>query len=688
MNVNRHTEQNVGYVEINNPPVNAIGINVRQGLLDTVIWAEKNQLDRVIVSGSGNIFAAGADTSEFDHEPVEPHLPDVLNAIDKSHVPWIAAINGIALGGGAEIALACRMRIMHSKAKIGFPEVTLGVIPGAGGTQRLPRLVGLEKALTMVVHGKPIGADAALQAGLVHAIDDDVLDAAFMVNSEELLCRVPTWELPSPETNNEIIASTKQSIKKKAKGQIAPSLAISVIKAGLAASFEEGLTNERQAFLELRGSAQAKALRHLFFSERAAKTPKSLRHIEPQNLEHIAVAGGGTMGAGIAYALLNVGMRVSVLEVDKEAVERANQNIDRIVDASAKRGLINESHIADIRTRLTVTTDYSTVADASLAIEAAFESMAVKQSVLDALNSVLPTHSTIATNTSYLDVNEIASFLPDPTRVLGLHFFAPAHIMKLLEIVRGDNTNDIHLATGFKLAKLLGKIPVIAGVCDGFIGNRILARYREAADTVLIDGSTPWEIDEAMVKFGYAMGPYEAQDVSGLDIAHANRRRQDATRDPKRRYIPIADRMVELGKLGKKTGAGWYRYSAEGKIDDPIVADLALEEARLANIERTEYTEAQISDRLLTAMINEAADILYEGIAQSASDIDLVTVFGYGFPRWRGGLMHYADTVGPKAIVEKINEFAKEDSIAWKVSPLLQRCVDNGVLLSNFETGK
>lgn len=688
MNVKRRTEHNVGYVEINNPPVNAIGINVRQGLMDAVVWAEKNQFDRVIVSGSGNIFAAGADTSEFNTEPVEPHLPDVLNAIEKSHVPWIAAINGIALGGGAEIALACRMRIMHSQAKIGFPEVTLGVIPGAGGTQRLPRLVGLEKALTMIVHGKPIGADAALQAGLVHSIDEDVLDAAFMTNTEELLCRVPTWELPSPEINNEIIASANQSIKKKARGQIAPSMAINIIKAGLATSFEEGLANERQAFLELRGSAQAKALRHLFFSERAARTPKSLRHIEPQNLEHVAVAGGGTMGAGIAYALLNAGMRVSVLELDQEAVERANQNINRIVDASAKRGLINERHIADIRTRLTVTSDYSSVGDASLAIEAAFESMAVKHSVLDALNNVLPAHSTIATNTSYLDVNEIALFLPDPSRVLGLHFFAPAHIMKLLEIVRGDNTNDIHLATGFKLAKLLGKVPVIAGVCDGFIGNRILARFREAADTVLIDGSTPWEIDEAMVKFGYAMGPYEAQDVSGLDIAHANRRRQDATRDPNRRYIPIADRMVELGKLGKKTGAGWYRYSTEGKMDDPIVADLAVEEARLANIERTEYAEAQITDRLLSAMINEAADILHEGIAHSASDIDLVTVFGYGFPRWRGGLMHYADAVGLKTIVEKINQFAKEDPVAWKVSPLLQSCVDNGVLLSNFETGK
>ena len=685
MAVDRHSEHNVGYVQINNPPVNAIGLSVRQGLLDAVSWAEENQLDRVIVSGAGKLFAAGADTNEFDHPPVEPHLPDVLNAIEQSFVPWIAAVNGLALGGGAEIALACRMRIISNNAKIGFPEVNLGVIPGAGGTQRLPRLVGLEKALTMIVHGKPIGTDAALQAGLVHAIDDDVLDAAFMVNTEELLCRVPTWELPSPENNSEIIASAKQSVKKKAKGQIAPLTAISIIEAGLATSFAEGLIKERQAFLDLRRSAQAKALRHLFFSERAAKAPESLRHVEPQILEHIAVVGGGTMGAGIAYALLNAGIRVSVLEIDQGAVERACQNINRIVEASVKRGLIKDNDKSNILSRLTVSTDYSSAADATVAIEAAFESMQVKRSVLEALHKVLPAHASIATNTSYLDVNEMATFLPDPSRLVGLHFFAPAYIMKLLEIIRSDSTSDIHLATGFKLAKILNKIPVVAGVCDGFIGNRILARFREAADTVLIDGSTPWEIDEAMVKFGYAMGPYEAQDISGLDIAHANRRRQDATRDPKRRYIPIADRMVELGKLGRKTGAGWYRYSAEGKLDDPIVADLALEEARLAGIERKDYSATDITDRLLTAMINEAADILYENIARSASDIDLVTVFGYGFPRWRGGLMHYADAIGTRTIIEKINQYAQEDPVQWKVSPLLQHCDENEMKIAEFK---
>lgn len=375
---------------------------------------------------------------------------------------------------------------------------------------------------------------------------------------------------------------------------------------------------------------------------------------------------------------------MTLLETDEDGVDRANTNIEQIIAASLKRGLINEAKATARRAQFTATTDYSAASDATLAVEAAFESMDVKKDVFAKLSAALPQDAILASNTSYLDLNEIAATVADPSRVVGLHFFAPAHIMKLLEIVRGDKTGDVALATGFALAKLLRKIPVMAGVCDGFIGNRILARYREAADTVFMDGSTPWEVDAAMENFGYAMGPYEAQDLSGLDIAHANRRRQDATRDPKRRYIPIADRMIELGKLGQKTSAGWYRYpGGAGKVEDPIVADLAIEEAHFAKRERTDYAEEEIRERLVLAMINEAADILDEGIAQSAADIDLVTVFGYGFPRWRGGLMHYADTIGADAIVARLCDLAKEDPIAWRISPLLERCAAKGTRLAN-----
>lgn len=685
MSVTTRREMNVGYVDLNNPPVNAIGQSMRQGLLDAVRWAEKEMLDRVIVSGVGRAFAAGADAREFDAAPVEPHLPDVMNAIDESFVPWIAAINGVALGGGAEIALACRMRIMAPGAQIGLPEVTLGVIPGAGGTQRLPRLVGLAKALDMIAGGKPLGAGAALKAKLVQAVEDDPSEAAFMVNSEELQCIVPTWELPPPDANPKAIDAAKATVARKAAGQVAPVRAIDVIDQGLRLPFHDALKIERQAFLELRASDQARALRHIFFAERAAKAPADLA-TGAVDLDHVAVIGGGTMGAGIAYALLNGGVgQVTLLETDDAAVARAGENVEKIIAASQTRGLIDAAGAADRRDRLSVTSDYGDAGTATLAIEAAFESMEVKKDIFARLQDAMPPDAVLATNTSYLDIDEIASGLADPSRVVGLHFFAPAHIMKLLEIVRGKASGDTALATGFALAKKLRKVPVLAGVCDGFIGNRILARYREAADTVFMDGSTPWEVDEAMVAFGYAMGPYEAQDLSGLDIAHANRRRQDATRDPNRRYIPIADRMVELGKLGKKTGAGWYRYpGGGGKVEDPIVADLAIEEAHFGGIERTDYTADEIRERLVLAMINEAADILHEGIAQSAADIDLVTVFGYGFPRWRGGLMHYADTMGADRIVERIEALAEEDAVAWKLSPVLQQCAKTGTRLADW----
>ena len=678
MQVTMRSENHVGYVTLSNPPVNAIGQVLRMGLLEAVRWAERGRLDRVIVSGAGGIFAAGADAKEFDAAPQEPHLPEVLNAIDESFVPWIAAIEGVALGGGAEIAMACRMRIMAPGARIGLPEVTLGVIPGAGGTARLPRLAGLQKAVEMITTGKPIGAQAACSVGLVHTVEDDPIEAAFLVNSEALGCIVPTWEYHAPAHDADLFRMARENLQAKMPGQEAPVRALEVIEAGLALPFHAALAHERRVFLELKTGSQSKALRHLFFAQRAAKAPAHLKG-SALEVQHAAVVGGGTMGAGIAYALLSSGLQVTILEADADGLKRAEDNIGKIIEASLTRGMIDAAGGADLRSRLTLSTQYSQAATAQLAIEAAFEDMAVKQEILGKLDAVLSADAVLATNTSYLDINEMAAPLMDPTRVIGLHFFAPAHIMKLLEIVQGAQSSDRAIATGYALAKRLGKVPVCAGVCDGFIGNRILARYREAADTVFMDGSTPWEVDDAMVEFGYAMGPYEAQDLSGLDIAYANRQRQAPTRDPNRRYIPIADRMIELGKLGRKTSAGWYRYpGGGGKVEDPIVADLAIEEAHFAGITRTDYSSQEMRQRIVLAMINEAADILDAGIAQSAGDIDLVTVFGYGFPRWRGGLMHYADSLGVETIVAQLEILAQEDPVAWKVSPLLRRCVDAG----------
>ena len=682
MQVTMRSENHIGYVTLSNPPVNAIGQVLRMGLLEAVRWAERGRLDRVIVSGAGGVFAAGADAKEFDAAPQEPHFPEVLNAIDESFVPWIAAIEGVALGGGAEIAMACRMRIMAPGARIGLPEVTLGVIPGAGGTARLPRLVGLQKAVEMITTGKPIGAQEACSAGLVHTVEDDPIEAAFLVNSEALGCIVPTWEYHAPAHDADLFRMARENLQAKMPGQEAPVRALAVIEAGLALPFHAALEHERRVFLELKTGSQSKALRHLFFAQRAAKAPAHLKGAALE-VQHAVVVGGGTMGAGIAYALVSSGVQVTILEADADGLKRAEDNIGKIIAASLSRGMIDAARAADLRSRLTLSTEYSQAATAQLAIEAAFEDMAVKQEILGKLDAVLSADAVLATNTSYLDLNEMAAPLMDPTRVIGLHFFAPAHIMKLLEIVQGAQSSDRAMATGYALAKRLGKVPVRAGVCDGFIGNRILARYREAADTVFMDGSTPWEVDDAMVEFGYAMGPYEAQDLSGLDIAYANRQRQAATRDPNRRYIPIADRMIELGKLGRKTSAGWYRYpGGGGKVEDPIVADLAIEEAHFSGITRTDYSSQEIRQRLVLAMINEAADILDAGIAQSAGDIDLVTVFGYGFPRWRGGLMHYADSLGVEKIVAQLEILAQEDPVAWKVSPFLRRCADAGQSLA------
>ena len=685
MPVHCQRDANIGYVELDAPPVNALGLDMRRGLLAAVEWAEAEQLDRVIVSGRGKVFCAGGDAREFDGPPIEPHLPDILNRIENSPVPWIAAAHGAALGGGLELMLACRYRIAAPGARLGLPEVTLGIVPGAGGTQRLPRLIGLEQALRLIPTGKAVDAEQALALGLINNIDPEPVYFAELTNAEWLGMAVPVGELNAGAAPEEAYAAARALARRKMTGQQAPPRAIALLQAAETLPLAAGLARERAAFIELRSSDQARALRHVFFAERAAKAPPSLSQIKPEPLARVVVVGGGTMGAGIAYALLGADYRVTVLEADNDGVARARANIDTLITGGLKRGALSEARAAALRAALTLSDTFADAAGAGLAIEAAFESMAVKIEVLGALQGTMPASAILATNTSYLDIDAMAASLDDPARLVGLHFFAPAHIMKLLEIVRGAATSDQALAQGFLLARTLGKTPVLAGVCDGFIGNRILARYREAADTVFMDGSTPWEVDEAMVEFGYAMGPYEAQDLSGLDIAHANRRRQDATRDPRRRYIPIADRMVELGKLGRKTGAGWYRYpGGGGRVDDPIVADLALEEAHLAGITRCDYSPDEIRRRLLLAMINEAAAIMEAGIAQSAADIDLVTVLGYGFPRWRGGLMHFADSLGAADILHGLEELAREDPVAWAPNNVIRDCAESGMTFAEW----
>jgi len=422
---------------------------------------------------------------------------------------------------------------------------------------------------------------------LIQDIDDDVIEAAFLVNTEDLLCRVPTWELPFPDWDYDIAEKITQKIDQRMVGQNAPKCALEITKLGSELPFEAAMQNERNAFLTLRTEPQARALRHMFFAERAAKLPSGIEN-QPADMTKIGVVGGGTMGAGIAYACILAGYSVVLLEEDADGIERARQNVGRLIQSGVERGIVDEAKKLALEANISYSHDYASTANADLMIEAAFENMDVKKSIFAQLDAHVPEDAILATNTSYLDVNEIANSTKNPSRIIGLHFFAPAHIMRLLEVVRGETTSDRTLSTAYAIAKKLRKVPVLSGVCDGFIGNRILARYREAADTILMDGSTPWDVDEAMVNFGYAMGPYEAQDLSGLDIAYANRRRKDATRDPNRRYVPISDRMVDEGRLGKKVGVGWYRYpGGKGRVDDPLIEDLIREEAHFAKVTRT-----------------------------------------------------------------------------------------------------
>jgi 3-hydroxyacyl-CoA dehydrogenase len=663
----------IAIVQIDNPPVNAIGHAERVGLIDAVATlAADPQISAVVLTGNDKFFAAGADAREFDAPITVPYLPDVTDAISQSPKPWIAALRGAALGGGLEIALACDARIVAPRVSLGLPEVTLGIVPGSGGTQRLPRLVGFKEAVTMISDGKPIDAAKAVAIGLANEVADDALGRAIEIAQSGKLTKNRLDLLPPPSGDEALAADIRAKTAKRAGGNPAPAAAIDLVELATRSDFAEGTMQERQKFLDLRGSSEAKALRHVFFAERGAGPSKDLQSIKPRPIDRIAVVGGGTMGTGIGYALLMAGCDVVLIEVDAAAAARADERVRKLIDDGLRRGSVTAEVGAGMNGHFRSQAGYDGLADRDLVIEAAFEDMDAKRVIFSTLDKAAP-NALLATNTSYLDVNEIARSVSRPKDVVGLHFFAPAYLMKLLEIVQADETSPEALATGFALAKRLKKTPVLAKVCDGFIGNRILARYREAADMMLLLGAAPWDVDEAMVEFGYPMGPYEAQDLSGLDIAYANRKRKAATRDPNRRYVTIADRMVEEGRIGKKGSVGWYRYpGGGGAVVDPLVEDLIAEESHRAKVNRRDFTHEEIRHRLLTAAIDEGARILDEGVALSPADIDLVTVQGYAFPRWRGGLMHYAAERGFATIVKDLERFAADDPHIWAASAALK----------------
>ncbi len=636
------THGNSAVVTIDSPPVNALGLEVRRGLLDALERTEADpSIKAVVLICAGKTFVAGADVREFDKPPIEPHLPDALLRIENSAKPWIAAIHGSALGGGLELAMACHQRIASQSAILGLPEVTLGVIPGSGGTVRLPRLVDADAALAMIATGKPVSAQRALEAGLLDAVSSDDLLTDAIALAATVPPALPTLKKPpNLPAEPERFQSAVDKILKKAAGQTAPKVAIEALNNTYQHEASTALRLEREAFLSLRSGPQAAAMRHIFFAERATAKVERVKDIAAKPIEVIGVVGGGTMGAGIAAACLLAGLAVNMVERDDSACRAGHDRVRNTLEASMNRGLIDQATFDKLLGAFGVSTQYLTLATADLVIEAVFEDLNIKQQVFAQLDKETHPEAVLATNTSYLDVALIANVTADPSRVIGLHFFSPAHIMKLLEVVVPDCSSDQTVATALNFARKLRKIPVLAGVCDGFIANRIMSAYRREAEYMIEDGAMPWEVDKTMTDFGMPMGIFQMGDLAGLDIAWAMRKRQATTRDPNQRYVDIGDKLYQLGRLGRKTGKGYYCYDTGKPTPDPDVEAIILAESQRKGIVRQAIAPDTIMARILSAMQSEGQKILQEGIAQSAADIDVVMVNAYGFPRWRGGPMY------------------------------------------------
>lgn len=678
----RHGE--IAVLRIQNPPVNALSQAVRQGLSDCMDHAEtEDGIKAVLIVGDGRAFIAGADITEFGKPPMEPNLPDLCTRIEASPLIVVASLHGVSLGGGLEVALGAHYRIAQPNARIGLPEVHLGLLPGAGGTQRLPRLTGAEKAIDMITSGRQVGAAEALELGVIDRIQDGDTEANGLAYTAELLAqgapRRPVSALPGPAAID--WDATYAAVLKKGRGQISPATAVRAVLASSELPFDQGMARERDLFLELMNTDQRKGMIHAFFNERAVGNLPELKGIEPRTLKAIGVIGGGTMGAGIATAALLAGMQVVLIEMKDEAVEAAKGRIAGNLQGALKRGKISQDkYDALTTTALTVATSYDTLHDVDLVIEAVFEEMSVKKDVFGKLDAVCKPGCVLASNTSYLDVNEIAASTSRPADVIGLHFFSPAHVMKLLEVVVADQTAPDVVATGFALGKALGKVSVRAGVCDGFIGNRMLATYRTAADHMVLDGATPYQIDTALTDFGFAMGPFAVADLAGLDIGWMTRKRKAPDRHPDERVPTYIDKLCEQGHFGQKTGEGYYVYEKgqRGGTPNPKIAKLIASEQRDLGITPRPFTDEAIVRRYMCAMVNEAAKVVGEGIARRPLDVDMTLLFGYGFPRFWGGPMKWADIQGLDKVLADIEAFGKDDAWFWQPAPLLKELVADG----------
>ena len=678
-------EGDIAVLKAQNPPVNALGIDIRKGLLEGIERAEREGAHAVLIYGDGRTYFAGADIKEFGKPPQDPYLPDLCNRIEASPLIVVSALHGTALGGGLEVALSSHYRIAVPSAKMGLPEVHLGILPGAGGTQRLPRVAGTQRALEMITSGRHFGAKEALEAGIIDRIAEGDVRTIGLAYTQELLDqgaeRRAVGEMPAPEVVD--FDALYEATLKKGRGQLSPATCVRAVQAAAEApSLAEGLKRERELFMELMNSEQRLGLIHAFFSERAVSKLPELKGVEPRPLAAIGVIGGGTMGAGIATAALLAGLSVVMLEMSAEAAEAAKGRIAGNLQGALKRGKITEDQFTRLTEEaLTLAVDYAALSEADLVIEAVFEEMSVKKEVFGKLDAHCKQGAILATNTSYLDVNEIAAATSRPEDVIGLHFFSPAHVMKLLEVVVADKTALDVVATGFELGKRLKKISVRAGVCDGFIGNRILATYRKAADHMVLDGASPYQIDKALTDFGFAMGPFAVADLAGLDIGWAVRKRKRAEGlDPRERDSSYVDKICEAGNFGQKTGKGYYIYEVgkRGGVPNPEVSDLIASERAEKGITPRAFSDEEIVTRYMAAMVNEAAKVVGEGIARRPLDVDMTLLFGYGFPRYRGGPLKWADIQGLEKLLGHIRTYAEEDAYFWSPAPLLEQLVAEG----------
>ena len=692
-------DNDVAVITINNPPVNALSPGVPEGIANAIEQIEKDpSVKAAVLIGGGRTFIAGADIKEFVKLTSGGRRGDIgivqyLLTIENSRKPIVVAIHGNALGGGLEVAQACHYRVASPDAKVGQPEVNLGIIPGAGGTQRLPRLAGIAKAIEMCTVGKPIKAAEALECGIVdRVIEGDLLAGAIAFAREVAGNPAPKTrerneKLGTPEQNALIFAAARETVRKKQRGLPAPLVAIDAIEAATKLPFEKGCEEEKRLFYQCLYSDQSKALIHVFFAEReVSKIPDIPKETQIIPVNSVAIVGAGTMGGGIAMVCANAGIPVVIKDTDQGALDRGLATIQKNYATSVKRGRFTQEYVDQRMKMIKTTLSYDDFAGADMVIEAAFEGMALKKEIFAELDRACKRGAILSSNTSTLNIDEIAATTSRPEAVIGMHFFSPANVMRLLEIVRGKASGKDVIATCMQLSKKLGKVGVLVGNCRGFVGNRMFLPYIREAQFLVEEGAAPEAVDKAFVDFGMAMGPLAVGDLGGLDIAYRIRKEFRHTEKPGARQPFVEDRMVEMGRLGQKSGSGWYKYDADRRATpDPEIAALVCKWTADANVPQRQISAEEIVDRGIYTLVNEGARILEEGYALRAGDIDTIYVNGYGFPAYRGGPMWYADSVGLKKVYERVSEFHKQHGMLWEPAPLLKKLAESGKAFADFQ---